>query len=136
MKQKVMVISVRDGMAQVQYHRPTACHGDCSKCAGGCGSMAAQEEMIVSAENLIGAHPGDSVGIEGETRKVVWAVALVYVIPVLLFFIGYFIGQNWEKGNLIGIIGFFFGLVLAVLESRRQRSSGQEIQYRVVSYAQ
>ena len=92
--------------------------------------------MIVSAENLIGAHPGDSVWIEGETRKVVWAVALVYVIPVLLFFIGYFIGQNWEKGNLIGIIGFFLGLVLAVLESRRQRSSGQEIQYRVVSYAQ
>ena len=98
--------------------------------------MAAQEEMIVSAENLIGAHPGDSVWIEGETRKVVWAVALVYVIPVLLFFIGYFIGQNWEKGNLIGIIGFFLGLVLAVMESRRQRSSGQEIQYRVVSYAQ
>ena len=99
MKQKVMVISVRDGMAQVQYHRPTACHGDCSKCAGGCGSMAAQEEMIVSAENLIGAHPGDSVWIEGETRKVVWAVALVYVIPVLLFFIGYFYRTELGEGK-------------------------------------
>lgn len=44
MKQKVMVISVRDGMAQVQYHRPTACMAIAANAPGGCGSMAAQEK--------------------------------------------------------------------------------------------
>lgn len=135
MKQKVMVLSTSGNMAQVQYHRPTACHGDCSKCAGGCGAMAAQEEIIVSAENLIGARVGDAVYIEGETKKVAWAILLVYVIPVVLFLVGYFWGQYWGHGNLIGIVGFFLGLVLAVLESRRQRKRGQEIQYRIVSFA-
>lgn len=135
MKQKVMVRSVSGETAQVQYHRPTACHGDCSKCAGGCGAMAAQEEIVVTAQNLIGAKVGDTVYIEGETKKVAWAILLVYVMPVVLFLIGYFLGQQWDRGNLIGILGFFLGLVLAVLESRRQRKRGQEIQYQIVSFA-
>ena len=135
MKQRVMVLSTNGETAKVQYHRPTACHGDCSKCAGGCGAMAAQEEIVVSAQNLIGARVGDAVYIEGETKKVAWAIMLVYVIPVVLFLIGYFLGQQWDHGNLIGILGFFLGLVLAVLESRRQKKRGQEIQYRIVSFA-
>lgn len=135
MKQKVMVLSTSGNTAKVSYHRPTACHGDCSKCAGGCGSMAAKEEIIVSAENLIGAKAGDSVYIEGETKKVAWAILLVYVIPVVLFLAGYFLGQQWGHGNLIGVLGFFLGLALAVLESRRQKKRGQEIRYQIVSYA-
>ena len=135
MKQKVMVLSISGNMARVSYRRPTACHGDCSKCAGGCGSMAAKEEIIVSAENLIGAKTGDSVYIEGETKKVAWAIVLVYVIPVVLFLTGYFLGQKWGCGNLIGVLGFFLGLALAVLESRRQKERGQEIRYQIVSYA-
>ena len=135
MKQKVMVLSTSGNMARVSYRRPTACHGDCSKCAGGCGSMAAKEEIIVSAENLIGAKTGDSVYIEGETKKVAWAIVQVYVIPVVLFLAGYFLGQQWGYGNLIGILGFFLGLALAVLESRRQKKRGQEIRYQIVSYA-
>lgn len=135
MKQKVMVLSTSGNMARVSYRRPTACHGDCSKCAGGCGSMAAKEEIIVLAENLIGAKTGDSVYIEGETKKVAWAIVLVYVIPVVLFLAGYFLGQQWGYGNLIGVLGFFLGLALAVLESRRQKKRGQEIRYQIVSYA-
>lgn len=135
MKQKVMVLSTSGNTAKVSYHRPSACHGDCSKCAGGCGAMAAQEELIVSAENLIGAKVGDAVYIEGETKKVAWAILLVYVIPVILFLGGYFLGQRWDHGNLIGILGFFLGLILAVLESRRQKKRGHEIRYQIVSYA-
>ena len=135
MKQKVMVLSTSGNMARVSYRRPTACHGDCSKCAGGCGSMAAKEEIIVSAENLIGAKTGDSVYIEGETKTVAWAIVLVYVIPVVLFLAGYFLGQQWGCGNLIGVLGFCLGLALAVLESRRQKKRGQEIRYQIVSYA-
>ncbi len=135
MKQKVVVLSTSGKMAQVQYHRPTACHGDCSKCAGGCGAMAAQEKIVVSAENLIGARVGDAVYIECETKKVAWAILLVYVIPVVLFLAGYFLGQHWSHGNEIGVLCFFLGLLLAVMESRRQKRNGHEIQYQIVSFA-
>ena len=69
------------------------------------------------------------------TKKVAWAIVLVYVIPVVLFLTGYFLGQQWGCGNLIGVLGFFLGLALAVLESRRQKKRGQEIRYQIVSYA-
>lgn len=136
MQQKVMVLSSKNGVARVSYQRPTACHGDCSKCAGGCGAMAAKEEIIVSADDPIGVKAGDTVMIEGETQKVAWAIALVYVIPVVLFFLGYFLGTAVNHGSLFGVLGFFLGLGIAVLESRRQKKNGTEIHYRVVSLVQ
>lgn len=136
MKQKVRVISVDGSRAKVIYKRPTACHGDCDHCAGGCGSMAATEQIVVEAENLIGAGPGDSVMIEGEAGKVAWAVAVVYVIPLILFFLGYFLGQSLMfLPAMLGILGFAIGLTLAVVVSRRQLKTGKEIRFRVVSYA-
>lgn len=136
MTQKVTVLSVSGNMAKVLYDRPTACHGDCDHCAGGCGSMAAKERLIVEAENRIGAAPGDQVLIEGETPKVVKAVFLVYVLPVVLFFVGYFVAAHVGASPALGGgIGFVLGLLAAVLESRRQQKNGTEIAYRVVSFA-
>lgn len=137
MKQKVRVLSVEGTLAKVIHKRPTACHGDCDHCAGGCGSMAATERIIVEAENLIGAKPGDTVIIEGESRKVAWAIALVYVIPLVLFFLGYFLGQSiMFLPAVLGIIGFILGLFLAVIVSRRQSKAGREIRFRIVSFAE
>lgn len=136
MKQKVRVLSADGNTAKVIYKRPTACHGDCDHCAGGCGAMAATEKIVVEAENLIGACAGDSVIIEGEGSKVAWAVLLVYVVPVVLFFLGYFLGQ-WVGllPALLGIVGFFLGLGFAVIISNRQKKEGTEIRFRIVSYA-
>lgn len=137
MKQTVRVISVEGRLAKVIHKRPTACHGDCDHCAGGCGSMAATEKLIVEAENLIGARPGDNVVIEGETGKVAWAICLVYVIPVILFFAGYFVGQSmFFQPAAMGILGFVLGLAAAVLVSRRQTRTGKEIKFRIIAFAQ
>lgn len=135
MTQRVTVLSVSGTSARVIHHRPTACHGDCDHCEGGCGSMAAKESLVVEAENLIGAKPGDQVVIEGETGKVASAILLVYVLPLILFFLGYFLGDRFGHGILCSIIGFVLGLLCAILESRRQRKRGTEISFRIVSFA-
>lgn len=133
MTQQVTVLSVNGSMAKVAHKRPTACHGDCEKCAGGCGSTAAAETLIVDAENLIGAAPGDRVVIEGEGRKVAWAMFLVYVLPLVLFLLGYFLVP--AAPILASVIGFFLGIGLAVLAARRQKQKGTQIRYRIVSFA-
>ena len=135
MTQRVTVLSVSGSRAKVIHHRPTACHGDCDHCEGGCGSMAARESLVVEAENLINAKPGDQVMIEGDTGKVASAILLVYVLPLILFFAGYFLGTGFDHEILCGIAGFALGLLSAVLESRRQRKRGTEISFRIVSYA-
>ena len=136
MTQKVTVLSVSGSTAKVIHNRPTACHGDCDHCAGGCGAMAAKEKIIVEAENLIGARPGDRVVIEGATKKVAVAIALVYVLPLVLFFLGYFLTQHFAgPANLIAVLGFLLGLLVAVLASRTQKKKGTEIQFRITAFA-
>ena len=62
MQQRVKVLSCEpDGMARVSVLRQSACSGDCHKCAG-CG--AAEQTMIFTAINSIGAKPGDLVTVE------------------------------------------------------------------------
>ena len=99
--------------------------------------MAAKERVIVTAENPIGAGPGDRVVIEAATKTVFSAILLVYALPVLLFFGGYFGAEALEiSGSLPGIVGFFLGLVAAVMVSRRKTKTGREIQFRIVGYGE
>ena len=105
-------------------------------CAGGCGAMAAKERIIVEAENLIGARPGDTVNIEGQTGKVALAIGLVYVLPLILFFLGYFLCEGlWGAGVPAAIGGFLLGILIAVIVGRGQRKKGKEISFRIVSFA-
>lgn len=136
MRQTVTVTSVSGRQATVSYDRPTACHGDCSKCAGGCGSMAAKECVVVQADNPIGARVGDRVVIEAASSQVFSAIFLVYALPVLLFFVGYFLGDKLTaSGSLFGILGFFLGLLVAVVCSRKMTRSGKQIKFQIVSFA-
>ena len=135
MRQTVTVVSVQGTRATVAYDRPTACHGDCSQCAGGCDSMAAKERVVVTADNPIGAAPGDRVIIEAATKTVFSAIFLVYALPVLLFFGGYFGAEALGiSGSLPGVVGFFLGLAAAVLVSRRKTKTGREIRFRIVGF--
>lgn len=137
MRQTVTVLSAGNGRAQVAYDRPTACHNDCSQCEGGCGATAAKERIVVTAENSIGAGPGDRVVVEAARREVYSAVFLVYILPLVLFFAGYFGGEALGiNGALAGILGFFLGLGIAVAVSRRMTRRGREIQFRIVGYAE
>lgn len=98
--------------------------------------MAAKERVTVQAENLIGAEPGDRVVIEAAGCQVFSAILLVYALPIILFFAGYFLGKVLSgAGTIAGIAGFFLGLFAAVLVSRQKTRSGREIRFRIVAFA-
>ncbi len=117
MEQIVRVRNTReDGTATVIHVRESACSGDCHKCSG-CG--AAKETMIFEAENPIGARMGDLVVVKSETAPVMKAVGVFYVLPMVLFFLGYWAGQSlWNLGALVGCLGFAGGIALAVVYDR------------------
>lgn len=106
-----------DGTATVMLHRESACSGDCHKCSG-CG--AAKEVMIFQARNPIGAGRGDLVVIESATAPVMKAVGVFYVLPLVLFFGGFFLGDMlWSRGTLVGCLGFVLAIVLSVVYDRK-----------------
>ena len=106
-----------DGTATVIHVRESACSGDCHKCSG-CG--AAKETILLKADNPIGARRGDLVKLESATGPVLKAAAVMYMIPMLLFFAGYFAGDAlWQRGALTGCLSFVAAIGLAVLYDRK-----------------
>ena len=105
-----------NGTATVMLQRESACSGDCHKCSG-CG--AAKEVMVFQAQNPIGAGRGDLVVIESATAPVMKAVGIFYVLPLVLFFVGFFLGDIWGMGALVGCLGFVAAIVLSVVYDRR-----------------
>ena len=113
MEQIVRVTKTHDnGMATVLLVRESACSGDCHKCSG-CG--AAKEYMIFDAVNAIGASKGDLVVIQSKTGPVMKAVGVFYVMPMILFFLGYYLGAFLNAGGLAGGLGFALGIAIAVV---------------------
>ena len=105
-----------DGTATVILQRESACPGDCHKCSG-CG--AAKEVMVFQVQNPIGAGRGDLVVIESRTGPVMKAVGVFYVLPLVLFFAGFFLGELWGLGALFGCLGFVLAIAASVVYDRK-----------------
>ena len=105
-----------DGTATVLLVRESACSGDCHKCSG-CG--AAEETMVLTVSNPIGAAAGDMVRIEAPSAPVLAAAAVMYLVPLGLFFGGYLLGEVlWKRGGLLGCLAFGLGIAGAVCYDR------------------
>ncbi len=105
-----------DGTAQVVHVRQSACSGDCHKCSG-CG--AAKETLILTARNPINAQPGDMVVIQSSSGPVLAAAAVLYILPLALFFVAYALGDAfWQRGGSTGCLAFLLGLVMAACYDR------------------
>lgn len=117
MEQRVKVVATApDGTAKVIHLRESACSGDCHKCSG-CGAV--QQAMLLSVQNPLGAKPGQTVTISASSGPVLAAAAVLYIVPLLLFFLGYLLGESlWRQGMLAGGIAFVLAIGLAVLYDR------------------
>ena len=121
-----------DGTAQVLLVRESACSGDCHKCSG-CG--AAKQTMMITAQNPIGAPVGSVVTIQSESAPVLKAAAMLYMLPLILFFAGYILGaQLWQLGGLVGGLAFALGIAGAVLYDRLVMKKKHTV-YTITGYA-
>ena len=108
------------GYAEISVPRKSACGHDCEECAG-CGMTGAA--IKARARHDIGAQPGDKVVVESSTRKIFGVVALVYVLPVVLFLLGYFLSEGVAEGAryAIAIAAFAVSFIPCVLDDRHAR---------------
>ena len=77
--------------------------------------------LRVRGESMLNAGilPGDLVVVSSETAPVMKAVGVFYVLPMVLFFLGYWLGDvMWHLGALVGCLGFAGGIALAVAYDR------------------
>lgn len=129
MEQTVRVVSTNpDGTAQVLHVRQSACSGDCHKCSG-CGAV--QQKMLLTVNNPIQAKPGQLVTIRSQSGPVLAAAAVLYLMPLAVFFLGYLA----LKSALGGCIGFLIGVLGAVVYDRKVLSKKKTI-YTITGFDQ
>jgi sigma-E factor negative regulatory protein RseC len=122
------------GAAEVSVHRKSACGHDCSSC-GGCELTITKSDILVTAENGPGARPGDVVLVESANGTIIYTAIMVYLVPFILFFIGYFFGkallQNEGFSILIAFVGFAVGFLPARRLDKRVKKD-HPVQFRIV----
>lgn len=106
-------------VAEVQLMRQMDCK-NCSNC-----DMCSQKpgtELLAHATNIIGAKVGDMVEVESVAGSSIGIALIVYVIPCVFLFLGYFLGQAMglsEMGSVgVGAIGIAVGFLPAFLLNR------------------
>lgn len=115
---------LNDGRAEISVARQTACAHDCSECAG-CGATGSA--IHACASNPIGARPGQKVVVESSTKNLMGIILLVYMVPIIMFFTGYFITGSILPSALrylTAVIAFLVGIIPAVLYDRRLHRRG------------
>jgi sigma-E factor negative regulatory protein RseC len=105
-------------MAEIAVQRQSACGGNCHSC-GGCSE---RRILKVSAKNALAASVGDRVVVESSTSRILAAAAIVYVIPLVLFFAFYaaaaVLGAGETGSVLTSLAGFGIGVVIAMAVNR------------------
>ena len=131
MTQTATVIEVVGNNARVQVKRVSACAHNCEECGGGCSEMMKSAPVSVLAKNPLGAKPGDRVIVASDTGSILGAAALVYLLPIVLFFIGYFVFQAFgvNEGGCIAAGGGFFvlAMVMVVLADKWMKRRNKEL---------
>lgn len=108
-------------LVQVSVVRRSACAHDCENCSG-CGAQATS--ITVRAKCSIPVEPGDTVELYSDNRVLGYA-ALVYLVPVILFIVGYVcpMGVADAVRYLCAFAGMLLGIAVAVVCDRMVRRS-------------
>lgn len=135
-----IVVATEGQFAQVKTTR----HASCNRC-GACGLGVTGSDVVVNANNVIGAKAGDQVILEMRTDHVMKAAFYGYIIPLLFFVIGIVAGHlltrmiNPEAQTAVpAIIGGFGLLCLSYVFLRyydRAASTRGEYEARITGYA-
>lgn len=119
-----------DGKAEVEVTRQSACGHDCSKCGGGCTEMVSGP-ILAEVVNAIGAAPNERVVIEGEFKRLMGLAAIVYAVPLVLFFalfaVASLLGFGEGAASGCGILGFAIGVVCAIKYNKRYKERGEMV---------
>lgn len=113
MEQIGIVREVIGNTAIVSVNRVSACGENCAHCKGGCTPSG----ITAKAENRVGATIGDTVRVEADSGKVIFAAFMLYMVPILTAMIAAIITASMTSRLgplLIVTVNVFLCTILAV----------------------
>ncbi len=105
------IVEVKQETATILFKRSSAC----AKC-GACGLTSNQTDMYLNIRNNLNAGVGDIVEVQTNTKSVLTASFIAYVIPLIFLIIGvglgYYIDVTFKLIGNPDALGAILGIVL------------------------
>jgi len=125
MEQCGRVKRIKDGYAEVEVKRSTACE----TCSASHACLAAKREAVIRARNDAGASEGDRVKLETPGGSVLLYAFCVFVFPIITAAAAFLIARSFasEKAALVSAAAGFaaaFGVVFLTVERRAKKRGG------------
>ena len=126
MVEKGEVVEVKKGKVKVRFVRKSACAG-----CHACGMPDDEKEMILTFDDPGDVIEGDRVDVDIPQRGVLVSVMIMYVVPLILLFVGLLVGSAVFKGDSAELLSALLGIGLAavcytvirLLDKRLRRSA-------------
>ena len=119
-------------VAEVEVERGTACGGTCESCE----ACVFQNRIRAEAVNKVSALPGQKVVIESKSSKVYKAILMVYIMPIVLFLLGYAIAAALGAGEGVCIAVSFAALAVSaalLVLWYKKRGNKDKISFAIIS---
>ena len=108
LKEVGVVDRLEDSYAIVRVLKKSACGENCASCKGGC----VPTERRVKVKNAISAMVGERVVLEMKDSKVLAAAFIVYILPIIVFFLGYFVSEIFFDKEAVKILIAIFSVLV------------------------
>jgi positive regulator of sigma E activity len=128
MEETGKVLEVAGAKVKVGIHRRSQC-AECE--VKDCCLELTPGEMVLEADNAVGAKEGELVKVYLQSEKAFAAGGIVYVFPIVSFFVGFAIGTliadilGLTATEVVGIIAAFVFLVLSYFVINRFYGEGK-----------
>lgn len=116
MRKAAVVVADLGGFKEIEVSRSSACEGCSQNKDGSCHACIAlgdkNRAMRTKARDELGAEVGDRVIVETDSGTVIRYAAEVFLLPILLAAVGYFVG-GLIGGEIVPYIGALLGFAAA-----------------------
>jgi sigma-E factor negative regulatory protein RseC len=123
LQEEAVVVAVEAGSIWVESERTSTCQS-CSA-SKGCGQRVLAEYASQRSERLLIENPlgltaqvGDRVSVGIEEGSFLQASVLLYTLPLVLLFLGGYLGSFYGTSELPAVAGSFAGLAAGLLLAR------------------
>ena len=128
---------IRDGVVRVSLLREMECGMHCDGACAGC-TQKPTEEILVLADNDIGAKPGDFVEVEPTGVGNISVSFIVFLLPCIGLALGYVFAQSVLKMNeMTALLGALAGLAIGFIPAyliNRSIAKSSKPEFRILKF--
>lgn len=111
LQEAIITKTLENGLAEVVVERSGICGGNCDECEG----CRYDNLMKSTVENTINARRGQHVMIETPTLGVYKGAFAMYIIPIVMLILGYYVTARFTANEGICILAAFIATAVGIL---------------------